>query len=290
MRFSVQTLPLLLLLLVACWSKKHEDKGKGHGMTQTGTHHHSKVDPQHVVIVISRGRSGSDRLCELVANIVEQSSTTLSTELFGGYEEAMALIKDPLARAVRFLSSAQMHSTWAGFKYKPVYFDSGYAKFTQWMGQSGVRVVFNSRNPLDELVSLAKQLVIGGDSHYHCKVGDKRCAAVVDKARVHLSTETLIDNIRQIYNETNAELARFEQYNVSYIAVCYEDLNTGTSARQFEQMKRIATFLGISRVLTQYVLHSNTVSTAPKKQADAIANYPAVVRTLTGSEYESLLH
>mmetsp|Transcript_23334 Transcript_23334/g.52347 ORF Transcript_23334/g.52347 Transcript_23334/m.52347 type:complete len:291 (-) Transcript_23334:1036-1908(-) len=290
MRFSVQTLPLLLLLLVACWSKKHEDKGKGHGMTQTGTHHHSKVDPQHVVIVISRGRSGSDRLCELVANIVEQSSTTLSTELFGGYEEAMALIKDPLARAVRFLSSAQMHSTWAGFKYKPVYFDSGYAKFTQWMGQSGVRVVFNSRNPLDELVSLAKQLVIGGDSHYHCKVGDKRCAAVVDKARVHLSTETLIDNIRQIYNETNAELARFEQYNVSYIAVCYEDLNTGTSARQFEQMKRIATFLGISRVLTQYVLHSNTVSTAPKKQADAIANYPDVVRTLTGTEYQSLLH
>jgi len=259
-------------------------------MTQTGTHHHSKVDPQHVVIVISRGRSGSDRLCELVANIVEQSSTTLSTELFGGYEEAMALIKDPLARAVRFLSSAQMHSTWAGFKYKPVYFDSGYAKFTQWMGQSGVRVVFNSRNPLDELVSLAKQEVIRGDSHYHCKVGDKRCAAVVDKARVHLSTETLIDNIRHICNETDAELARFEQYNISYISVHYEDFATGTIAGQLEHLKRIAVFLGIRRVLTQKDMHSNMVSTAPKTQADAIANYPDVVQTLTGTEYQSLLH
>mmetsp|Transcript_27435 Transcript_27435/g.62201 ORF Transcript_27435/g.62201 Transcript_27435/m.62201 type:complete len:291 (+) Transcript_27435:132-1004(+) len=290
MRFSVQTLPLLLLLLVACWSKKHEDKGKGHGMTQTGTHHHSKVDPQHVVIVISRGRSGSDRLCELVANIVEQSSTTLSTELFGGYEEAMALIKDPLARAVRFLSSAQMHSTWAGFKYKPVYFDSGYAKFTQWMGQSGVRVVFNSRNPLDELVSLAKQLVIGGDSHYHCKVGDKRCAAVVDKARVHLSTETLIDSIRLINNETDAELARFAHYNVTYIPVLYEDLSTGTAASQLEHLTKIAVFLGIKRDLKKQDLKSAMENTSPETQADAIANYPAVVRTLTGSEYESLLH
>mmetsp|Transcript_2212 Transcript_2212/g.4697 ORF Transcript_2212/g.4697 Transcript_2212/m.4697 type:complete len:289 (+) Transcript_2212:74-940(+) len=288
MRFSVQTLPLLLLLLVACWSKSQEDKGEGH-VTHTGTHH-SKIDPQHVVIVISRGRSGSSRMCELVARVIGESPTSLRTELFGSGLVDMMKVKDPLAMAVQFLAKAQQHSTWAGFKYKPVYFDSGYAKFTQWMGQSGVRVVFNSRNPLDELVSLAKQEVIRGDSHYHCKVGDKRCAAVVDKARVHLSTETLIDNIRQIYNETNAELARFEQYNVSYIAVCYEDLNTGTSARQFEQMKRIATFLGISRVLTQYVLHSNTVSTAPKKQADAIANYPDVVRTLTGTEYQSLLH
>jgi hypothetical protein len=290
MRFSVQTLPLLLLLLVACWSKKHEDKGKGHGMTQTGTHHHSKVDQQHVMIVISRGRSGSDRLCELVANIVEQSPTTLSTELFGGYEEAMALIKDPLAMAVRFLSSAQMHSTWAGFKYKPIYFDSGYAKFTQWMGQSGVRVVFNSRNPLDELVSLAKQQVIEGNNHYHCKVGDEQCVAVVDKARVHLPTETLIDKIRHIYNETHAELNRFEQYNVSYISVLYEDFSTGTIARQLEHLKMIGVFLGIRRVLTQKDMHSNMVSTAPKTQEDAIDNYPDVVRTLTDTEYQSLLH
>mmetsp|Transcript_8208 Transcript_8208/g.17931 ORF Transcript_8208/g.17931 Transcript_8208/m.17931 type:complete len:138 (-) Transcript_8208:944-1357(-) len=119
MRFSVQTLPLLLLLLVACWSKKHEDKGKGHGMTQTGTHHHSKVDPQHVVIVISRGRSGSDRLCELVANLVEQKFATLRTELFGGNPGEMVQVKDPLARAKHFLSSAQENSTWAGSNTSP---------------------------------------------------------------------------------------------------------------------------------------------------------------------------
>mmetsp|Transcript_27434 Transcript_27434/g.62199 ORF Transcript_27434/g.62199 Transcript_27434/m.62199 type:complete len:289 (+) Transcript_27434:76-942(+) len=288
MRFSVQTLPLLLLLLVACWSKSQEDKGEGH-VTHTGTHH-SKIDPQHVVIVISRGRSGSSRMCELVARVIGESPTSLRTELFGSGLVDMMKVKDPLAMAVQFLAKAQQHSTWAGFKYKPIYFDEGYAKFTQWMGQSGVRVVFNSRNPLDLLVSSAKQKEFDDNNHYHCKAGDERCVARVDKVRVHLSTETLIDSIRLINNETDAELARFAHYNVTYIPVLYEDLSTGTAASQLEHLTKIAVFLGIKRDLKKQDLKSAMENTSPETQADAIANYPAVVRTLTGSEYESLLH
>jgi hypothetical protein len=132
----------------------------------------------------------------------------LEFEMFGWTSLAMENNSDPLDKMIRYFAAMQaLPPGWAGFKWKPMFFDEKYAKALQWLGQRGVKMVFNVRNPLDVLLSSYKhsdRVLLGSDSSdssdsrdnksvenqvknksvenksvvkAHCKLGDAKCLA-----------------------------------------------------------------------------------------------------------------
>ncbi|KAJ1431421.1 hypothetical protein B484DRAFT_395504 [Ochromonadaceae sp. CCMP2298] len=219
---------------------------------------------------MSQGRSGSSLLCNLIANIVGVGRTVLASELFGS-------------------GAGQKNAPkpgWAGFKWKPYYFDSEYGHALQWIGDKGVRIVYNFRNPLDVLMSKDKhdEVHLKG----YCTKGDSRC---IHKA-VDLHTgPRLLQDLDALVHLMDVDMARAAEFHIPILCMNYTDVAEGSKWNQVKALQRIADFLlGVDRQPTEKDLKVDTVSTAPERQKDQIKNYAEVVKTLKGIKYQQLLH
>ncbi|KAJ1413720.1 hypothetical protein B484DRAFT_435121 [Ochromonadaceae sp. CCMP2298] len=238
---------------------------------------------------MSDGRSGSSLLCELVGNVL---GTELGGELLGGSTSAMKLNKDPYGQIVRYFAEEQKHARkpgWAGFKWKPTYYDDNYDKLLQWLGDRGVKIVYNFRNPLDVLISKEKHQEVDGLGG-HCKQGESKCLHKYEDVRLTLDTHSLLKNLDDLYHLREMNLARAARFHVPFLSMDYSDFAEGSKANQLKALQKIADFLGVDRQLTLTDLRVPTVSTAPESQADQLINYADVVKILNGTKFQGLLH
>ncbi|KAJ1411122.1 hypothetical protein B484DRAFT_455682 [Ochromonadaceae sp. CCMP2298] len=242
MRFSVEALCLLVctLLCVCSAGKWWRDKDKGKTNTTSGSDIENladQLDAKHLIVVMSEGRSGSGLICELVGNVL---GTELGGELLGRTASAMKLNKDPHGQIL-----------------------------LQWLGDRGVKIVYNFRNPLDVLIS--------SDKHH-------------EDVRLTLNTHSLLKRLDNLYHLREMDLARAAQFHVPFLSMGYSDFAEGSKANQLKALQRIGDFLGVDRQLTLKDLRVPTVSTAPVSQEDQLRNYAEVVKTLNGTKDQGLLH
>ena len=151
-----------------------------------------KVHYGHVVIVLSRGRSGSGFLCRLVENVADAERYVLSNELFGGTHSKMLLIERPKSYMKHYLQHLrQKHrKNIIGFKWKPYVDSEPYDEAYRWTAAHNFSVIFSHRNPLDEFISRQrhKQATISA----HCKTGDMNCLAQATHVRVKLDADETV--------------------------------------------------------------------------------------------------
>ncbi|KAJ1401804.1 hypothetical protein B484DRAFT_457905 [Ochromonadaceae sp. CCMP2298] len=292
MRFSLEALCLLVctLLCVCSAGKRGKDKDKGKTNAKSGSDIEDladQLDAKHLMVVMSHGLSGSHLLCDLVGNVL---GTELGGELLGGNAGDMKDNKDPYGQIVRYFTGEQKDAVWAGFKWKPLYYDDNYGKLLQWLGDRGVKMVYNFRNPLDVLISSEKHHGLVHGHGYHCKQGDSKCLDTYTDVRLTLDTHSLLQKLDDLNHIREMDFARAAQFHVPFLSMDYSDFAEGSEANQLKALQKIADFLGVDRQLTLKDLRVLTVSTAPESQADQLINYADVVKILTGTKYQGLLH
>jgi len=86
-------------------------------------------------------------------------------------------------------------------------------------------------------------------------------------------------------------------YNFSRLRVNYEDLFLADSENRSATWRRVVQFLQPERMDVHAISESDvaralnlTAKTSPSHQRDKVTNYDDVVSTLTGTEFEPLLH
>jgi hypothetical protein len=92
-----------------------------------------------------------------VGNILGTTSR-VSGELFGATSGEMAKLSDPLRVMLDYLHTQQIDNpnSIVGFKWKPYYHNESYQRVWEWVAKHNVKVVYNSRNPLDIYISASK--------------------------------------------------------------------------------------------------------------------------------------
>ncbi|KAJ1443801.1 hypothetical protein B484DRAFT_414349 [Ochromonadaceae sp. CCMP2298] len=288
---ALRLVGILLLLCILCSAKKEKDNHKRMG-DDTKEWFADKIDSTKAVVIMSQGRSGSTLMCNLIGNLFGLESNELNSELLGGGTPGMRRNPDPLRQMLEYLAAQQKKSAqgWAGFKWKPIFYDEKYASALQWLGDHGVKVVYNFRNPLDVLLSADKH---SEEPHLrnHCARDDSKCQAQYSDVQLTLPTgERLLQQLDDKVHMRDTDLARFAEFHIPFLSVEYADTAEGSAESRLKGLQRIADFLGVDRELTPSDLQVATVSTAPQSQRDQLTNYDEVVRTLTGTRYEGLLH
>jgi len=251
----------------------------------------TSLDYNNIVIVMSRGRSGSSLLCDYIGNLVGFPGH-FGPELFGGGIDDMKKVDEPIRRMQKYLKSRQDEHPGkiVGFKWKPYYFDDKYTKALNWVAHHHIKVVVNTRNPLDIAISTAKQHA-DRTIEYHCKVNDKACQKKVKAIRVTIDTSRIIHTLDAFFADHVKLIRYLEQTNVKYLNITYENLNWGNEDERLVQMKRLGQFVNPKRKKVTGAVFSVPIAyTGNIHQADTVKNYAELVKVLNGTKYENLLH
>ena len=116
----------------------------------------------HPMILLSKGRGGSTVVAEVISRFAHTDPTMIRKEILGHGREDMRHPSDPKKTMVDwFAKKTAQHprSVLIGFKWKPWHIGSkAYAAAWDWVVEHDVRVLWMTRNALDELISSTKHM------------------------------------------------------------------------------------------------------------------------------------
>ena len=116
----------------------------------------------HPMILLSKGRGGSTVVAEVISRFAHTDPTMIRKEILGHGREDMRHPSDPQKTMVDwFAKKTAQHprSVLIGFKWKPWHIGSkAYAAAWDWVVEHDVRVLWMTRNALDELISSTKHM------------------------------------------------------------------------------------------------------------------------------------
>ena len=114
------------------------------------------------MILLSKGRGGSTVVAEVISRFAHTDPTMIRKEILGHGREDMRHPSDPQTTMVDwFAKKTAQHprSAVIGFKWKPWHVGSkAYAGAWDWVVAHDVRVLWMTRNALDELISSTKHM------------------------------------------------------------------------------------------------------------------------------------
>jgi hypothetical protein len=246
-----------------------------------------RVDPSKVVIVLSNGGSGSTEACDIVSNLV---GGRVGGELFGGNKDSMAALPDPLGFALSYLEGEQVKhpGTTVGFKWKPYYHSAKYQLVWDWVAKSGVKVVYNYRNPLDVLISRSRHHQ--EDAKHNCKAGSVKCVEKQQSLSTALNLDTVLQDLEKLKIEGISLIERLSQYNATYYDVTYEEINHGTMETRLTYLQLLADFLLTGRIVSEADFEAGTEMIGHYHQNETVSNYDALVAKLKGTRFSRYLH
>jgi hypothetical protein len=243
-----------------------------------------------IVIVLSLGRSGSTWLCDVISNIAGEK-IDLVVELFGGNKVEMTELKDPLKVMISYLKAErEKHAKgYIGFKWKPLYSSAEYIKCWHWLVSKGAKIVYSTRNPLDMYLSSLKHQ--DSDVKAHCEPTDKKCLSLHLQARVTADIPIMLKSIKTDSAQYVENYILLDSLKANFIDVSYDKLTWGTDEKKLQHLQVIIDFLfpnsktiaNMQHFVTEEALTSNAL------HSSTIENYDAVLNTLTGTRFISLL-
>jgi len=184
-----------------------------------------------------------------------------------------------------------------GIKWKP-FVDSWLLPSSQGMLKKiatfdtpQIKMIFMTRNPIDVMISKLKHK--GSKIKAHCKPDDEICQKKFAKkgTGLVLPTETLIQDLNDIYAGFDLFESQLKELNISYIKISYEELYDRTHADEWLKTFR---FLGRGPqeklTIDQVQATFQYAPTFAANHEDSLANYMNVSRTLANTKYKLLLH
>ena len=268
------------------------------------------------MILLSRGRGGSTVTCAVFAQLAHSPVWNLCTELFGSRLDQMANVTDPRATMIHWFNEqqvAQPHAQLVGFKWKPWLIDSAlYAGAVSWVAAHGVKVLWMTRNALDEAISKQRHTA-EHDIDPRCKPTKldakelEECIAAHQGA-VTMNTTVLMRQLRDFRDHDATIEATLTRANITYHRLDFDTLfvpyarqglaqrelgSAPTGAAELAVWNGALGYLGLDRVdsYAKIVQAANAFSerTAAKSQCELMANAGEVRAALRGTEFEGLL-
>jgi len=285
------------------------------------------------MILLSKGRGGSTVVAEVISRFAHTDPTMIRKEILGHGREDMRHPSDPQTTMVDwFAKKTAQHprSAVIGFKWKPWHVGSkAYAGAWDWVVAHDVRVLWMTRNALDELISSTKhmdaQRLLADSLTPHCKTKDSDCIAEHLHARVTLPPGTLVEmlaNDTRMFStdvkallvakgaryhhvafeelfESSTERARYHRTSHGDLGGLAESTTSLREHRRFDHASALAAwnkafaFLGLDQVDTYSKIiktaDSFSARTAPQTQCESLENPEEVRAALKGTAFEELL-
>jgi len=261
------------------------------------------------MVLISEGRSGSSATLSAI-QMLTHSPHSFGSEILGSNAEQMAKSNPTSIMEAFYRHTCKEHPGAAlmGFKLKPyIDFEPGgqlreekWRAAFAWLRENNVSVVMNTRNLMDRMISGATYDLVRGEmgKHLspHCTPQDTKCIDDHLNAHVDMPTgSTLLARLRENRSPRVAKMLHI--YNFRHLRVNYEDLFLADSENRSATWRRVVQFLQPERMDVHAISESDvaralnlTAKTSPSHQRDKVTNYDDVVSTLTGTEFEPLLH
>lgn len=246
-----------------------------------------KVDASKVIILLSHGRSGSSELAGVLGNIF---NSWFGNELLGSNTQQMKDLVDPYNTMLRFLASAQAKKPgkFVGFKWKPYFHNDEFQKAWVWMSVNNVKVVYNTRNPLDVIISTMRTHDQNGV--YNCQANDPNCIETQKSITTKLNIPVVQEQLTHLEEEYIKIAAQLRENNISYYHVTYEGINYGTMQQRIKYVQTMTDYIQPGLTITNKVFDVHTAPIGHYHQNESVLNYNELVTALKNTRYEQYLH
>ena len=254
-----------------------------------------------VVVVMSRGRSGSSWLCEVVKGTDELNKAKIMLELFGGDNKQMEKVKNPLQTMTAYLAEERRLNPkgYIGFKWKLLDLKGDYGghdKFAaalHYLVQQRVPILYMYRNYLDRVISSYKYEEAKYDDKYlsHCDPKDTMCITEHKNAKYDVDIKHLLRSLEKydkLHVETVQRLAREKAVHMTF---SYDDLAFGDADTKLAILQRILDLMypGGNKVASLEMLQTKFAVTSDRDQSSRVKNYGEVIAAVEGTRYAGLL-
>lgn len=245
------------------------------------------VDPSKVLIVLSRGRSGSNELCQIVSKIAH---SYVDSELFGSSEESMKKVADPLGTMLSYLEQKQLEypGKLVGFKWKPHDERHQYKLAWDWVAENHVKIIFSHRNPLDVVISYDKNR--NSTARSNCLKSNKKCIEKQLELQTTVNTSTLIADLEGLTFEAVSIRNFLASRRIPFVETTYEALNNGRMKDRLRHLQAVVDFFQPNTTVRESDFQISYASKTHPHQRDTVRNYDEVVEALRGTTFENLLH
>ena len=133
-----------------------------------------------------------------------------------------------------------------------------------------------------------------GDIHKsHCTSADTNCTASHLATQVTLDTRRLLHALEASEKDQRMWKQRLSAVNATYTHVSYDTLAYGEKSQQLEILSRIVKLMypgDTDKLPTLDMLQTAYVATSYRSQEKEVANYAEVVKLLTITKFQNLLH
>lgn len=258
-------------------------------------------DLSKVMIVMSRGRSGSSYVSDVLTKVLTGHSSKLP-EILGSDSKAMEKLSRPPLQVIQAHLCDRGESHYRGFKWKPYNWDEGYLQALRWVAANNIAVVYSKRNPLDiylsDLINRAIDLNDHEKKHSHCKAAnDEACLKQhIQYQLVTVNTSHLLNTLRQVTDDDDRMRPLLTSHRVRYLDVHFEKLTPEHSSNATVQRAWREVFEFVAPEirwegprLSMRALQASIVPTSSTAHRDKIRNYEEVQAALRGTRFARLL-
>lgn len=250
------------------------------------------------MIVLTTSRSGGSVLASEIASLTN-ASLNIRNEPFGNNETGQIQITldnpDMVAFIQRYFCAEQKDGTvnLVGFTWRPflAWDNAQMVPVLHWIAKNSIKVVVARRNALDRLLSIARR------NHpdyaklpFTCR--NSKCVDQAKAVKVEIRTDGLPHLLRYHRAQSAGVQNALDKAGVLYHIVDYGALFNSNASTKLGSWHKLLTFLDHPRktlYLADLVRGLKSLPTTPR-QAQGIANYRQVVRSLKGTDLEDLLH
>jgi hypothetical protein len=257
-------------------------------------------DTSKAIIVMSKGRSGSAFVSDIIArNLMNHNFSNITEgEILGENMATMEYKSNPLEVIQEHICHYGANNEYVSFKWKPLYWNNAYMEALKWVAEEKIPVVFNVRNPIDVFLSNMKHTKASKDMgnilEPHCVSDDAKCLErFKNHELVNVDPAALLQALHSyglVADEKNRALLLHS--NVHFIPIEYESL-IADEISALRVWRKIFEFIAPTRdwsKLTTKNLTSSFSSTSSSNHRDKINNYNEVHAVLRGTRFASLLH
>lgn len=260
-------------------------------------------DFNKMFIVMSKGRSGSGFIDDILARVVIERPYFTLVELLGANGREMSTVEDPLDKIQRNLCPPEgSKSPYTAFKWKPYYWEGEYMDALRWVAARKIPVLYSKRNPLDVQLSIKINHMIDKKEDEkrksHCKANDAACVDQhMRNQLVTVDTSGLVTDLERETDSDDRVKSILEENKVNFMDVEYEHLTVehSSNATVLRAWIEVFEFIAPQREwrdgrINMRRLKSSIASTTSPWHHDKIRNYDKVQATLRGTRFAKLLN
>ena len=126
--------------------------------TRYNTHLSDNIDTSKILVIYSKGQSGSTFIAAVIANILKTKLMAIGTEILGqDIDQVKESMRNPLEKLFNHFRELRKTTTgYIGYKQKISLFSPIEFEVYKWWSLHKIPVIYSERNPLDLVIAITK--------------------------------------------------------------------------------------------------------------------------------------